>query len=215
MLFGVTTGVSRRGSLQQESLRAGLQRIQGLLHLILVPTLLLSLGPLVLLLIDAGKTAEQFEAHPWTLTLPYHFKNYWVMAGGMSRYILNSSIISGIAIPLALALASYTSYVFARFSFPGKESLFYAIIMLMMIPFVLYLVPQYLLVLSLGLMKHPLGADLSLCGWRRCLRRLSHPPLHGRPARGAVRGRALSTAPAIGRCSTRSRCLYAGPLWRR
>ena len=153
MFFSVTTGVSRRGPSQQDVIRAGLQRFQGLLHVVLIPTLLLSLAPLVLLLIDAGKSADQFEAHPWTLTLPYYFKNYWVMAGGMGRYILNSSIISGIAIPLALALASYTSYVFARFSFPGKETLFYAIIMLMMIPFVLYLVPQYLLVLSLGMMN--------------------------------------------------------------
>ena len=121
MLFGVTTSISRRGPLQPESLRAGLQRLQGLLHLVLIPTLLLSLGPLVLLFIDAGKTADQFEAHPWTLTLPYHFKNYWVMAGGMSRYILNSSIISAIAIPFALALASYTSYVFAPVQFSGER----------------------------------------------------------------------------------------------
>ena len=70
MLFNVTTGVSRRGPSQQEAMRAGLQRLQGLLHLVLIPTLLLSIGPLVLLLIGAGKTAHQFEAHPWTLTLP-------------------------------------------------------------------------------------------------------------------------------------------------
>ena len=149
MFVTVTTGL---GNIPP-SIRAGLQRLQGLLHLILIPILFMSLAPLVLLLIDAGKTTEQFEAHPWTLTLPYHFENYWVMAGGMSRYIINSSIISGIAIPFALALASYTSYVFARFGFPGKEALYYAIIMLMMIPFVLYLVPQYLLVLNLGLMN--------------------------------------------------------------
>lgn len=153
MFFSVTTSVSRRGPTRQESLRAGLQRLQGLLHLVLIPTLLLSIGPLVLLLIGAGKTAYQFEAHPWTLTLPYHVKNYWIMTGGMGRYILNSSIISAIAIPLTLALASYTSYVFARFSFPGKEMFFYAIIMLMMIPFVLYLVPQFLLVFRLGLLN--------------------------------------------------------------
>ena len=215
MFFSVTTGVSRRGPSQQDVIRAGLQRFQGLLHVVLIPTLLLSLAPLVLLLIDAGKSADQFEAHPWTLTLPYYFKNYWVMAGGMGRYILNSSIISGIAIPLALALASYTSYVFARFSFPGKETLFYAIIMLMMIPFVLYLVPQYLLVLSLGMMNtrwaliFPYAAGGAVFGVF-LIRPSSWPGCQ----RSCLRPRA-STAQAIGRCSIRLRCLCAGQLWRR
>jgi ABC-type glycerol-3-phosphate transport system permease component len=122
-------------------------------HFVLIVLLVLMLVPLYLLLIDAGKTTHQFDAHPLTLTLPYHFEHYMDMVRGMYRYIVNSAIISLISIPLALGLASYAAYTFARFSFPGREFLYYAIIMLMMIPFVLSLVPQYVLVLRLGLMN--------------------------------------------------------------
>ena len=128
-------------------------RLQVWHYLSLTILLLLSFGPLILLFIDAGKTTKQFESHPWSLTTPYHWSNYWRMLVGMRRYILNSSIVSIVAIPLALSLASYSSYIFARFKFQGKEFLFNLIIFLMMIPFVLYLVPQYLLVLNLGLMN--------------------------------------------------------------
>lgn len=122
-------------------------------HLFLGLLLFLSLIPLVMLLVAAGKTSHQFEAYPWQLTLPYHFEHYWLMLRGMSRYIMNSVIVGAIAIPLALGLASYTAYTFARFSFPGRDIIYYAIIMLMMIPFVLYLIPQYILAMRLGLMN--------------------------------------------------------------
>ena len=120
-------------------------------HLFLGLLFLLSLVPLGMLLLGAGKTTHQFQASPYQLTLPYHFEHYWMMARGMSRYILNSSIVSTVAISLTLVFASYGAYNFARFSFPGKDLLYYAVITLMMIPFVLYLVPQYVLVLRLGM----------------------------------------------------------------
>ena len=122
-------------------------------YLALTTLLAISFGPLLLLFIDSGKTTEQFEAHPWSFTPPYHWSNYWRMLVGMRRYIFNSSIISMVAIPFALLLASYTSYIFARFKFHGKEFLFNVIIFLMMVPFVLYLVPQYILIQKLGLLN--------------------------------------------------------------
>jgi ABC-type glycerol-3-phosphate transport system permease component len=73
------------------------------------------------------------------------------MAGGVAPNILNSVIICAGAISLALLLASYTSYVFARLSFPGKEAFYSAIIVLLMVPFLLSLIPEYFLILKLGL----------------------------------------------------------------
>jgi len=133
--------------------RTKLGKMQIWHYLSLTTLLALSFGPLLLLFIDSGKTTEQFESHPWSLTTPYHWSNYWRMLVGMRRYMVNSSFVSLVAIPLALLIASYTSYIFARFKFYGKEFLFNVVIFLMMIPFVLYLVPQYILIQQLGLLN--------------------------------------------------------------
>lgn len=113
--------------------------------------LFLSLVPVGMLLIQGGKTGHQFDANPWGIMLPYHFDNYSRIGRAVTGYITNTIIVSAVATGMAVMLASYTSYIFARFSFPGKEYLFYTIIGLMMIPFVLSLIPQYMLVLRLGL----------------------------------------------------------------
>ena len=120
-------------------------------HITLVVLLFLALLPVAMLLIQAGKSGHQFDANPWGIMLPYHFDNYTRIAPAVTGYIKNTIIVSAVATGMAVMLASYSSYIFARFSFPGKEILFYSIIGLMMIPFVLSLVPQYMLVLRLQL----------------------------------------------------------------
>jgi len=115
--------------------------------------LALSLIPVVMLFIQSGKTAAQFDANPWGLALPYYFDNYVRIAPGVFDYLLNTITVCTAAILIALVLSSYTAFVFARFSFPGKEILYYAVIALMMVPFILTLVPQYMLVRQLGLLN--------------------------------------------------------------
>lgn len=113
--------------------------------------MLLSLLPVFMLLIQAGKSMSQFEYNPWGLMLPYHFENYLIMAGGMARYVLNTTVVCLAAISISLVLGSFAAFVFARFDFPGKELLYYAVIALMMVPFVIYLVPQFVMVHRMGL----------------------------------------------------------------
>jgi ABC-type glycerol-3-phosphate transport system permease component len=52
-----------------------------------------------------------------------------------------------------LIIASVTAFVFARYNFPGKEFLFFAILALLMIPGILTLVPAFLLVKGFGLLN--------------------------------------------------------------
>lgn len=66
-------------------------------------------------------------------------------------YFKNSLFISLVSVFLVVLISSMMAYAFARFNFPGKEILFFAIIIVLMIPNMVWLIPQFLLAKTLGL----------------------------------------------------------------
>jgi ABC-type glycerol-3-phosphate transport system permease component len=99
------------------------------------------------------KDSGQFQHDPIGVALPLHFDNYPEAWAVIQRYVLNSVLVSTASTVGAVALAAYSAYIFARFSFPGRELLFYLILSLMMVPGVLTLVPAFVLVKNLGLLN--------------------------------------------------------------
>jgi multiple sugar transport system permease protein len=69
------------------------------------------------------------------------------------HYVLNTTIVGFFGVLGSLFIASLSSFTFAQMSFPGKKILYYAVIMLMMVPGVLTLVPSYMLYRNLGLLN--------------------------------------------------------------
>ncbi|MFS0637875.1 carbohydrate ABC transporter permease [Mesobacillus foraminis] len=69
------------------------------------------------------------------------------------RYFLNSLLVAGITTLGSVFLGALTAYSFVRFQFPGKEFLFRAFLITMMIPLVLAIVPQFTVIQSLGLVN--------------------------------------------------------------
>jgi multiple sugar transport system permease protein len=63
----------------------------------------------------------------------------------------NSVIVSGAVTLASLFTSSTLGYIFAKYSFRGKELLFGAILATMMVPFVVLLVPLYLTMAQIGL----------------------------------------------------------------
>lgn len=66
------------------------------------------------------------------------------------RYFLNTVIIAGAATTLALLTSLFAAYAFALLRFPGKNVLFAAILMAIVIPDVVILIPQYLVLSDLN-----------------------------------------------------------------
>ena len=62
-----------------------------------------------------------------------------------ARWLLNSFIVIGIALPGGLISATLCAYGFARFSFKGRDTWFMIMLGTMMIPYHVTLIPQYLL----------------------------------------------------------------------
>ncbi|MED3824989.1 carbohydrate ABC transporter permease [Priestia flexa] len=69
------------------------------------------------------------------------------------RYFLNSLLVAGVTTLGSVFLGALTAYSFVRFQFPGKEFLFRAFLITMMIPLVLAIVPQFTVIQSLGLVN--------------------------------------------------------------
>ena len=77
-------------------------------------------------------------------------------AGGQTpvlRYMLNSFGVATIGTILTVFLTSLSGYAFARIDFPFKNILFSALITTLLLPGVMFLVPQYLLMSQLNLLN--------------------------------------------------------------
>ena len=75
-------------------------------------------------------------------------------AGGdtpVFRWLLNSAIVSIAGTALTVLLTSLSAYAFARMEFPGKSAIFGLMIATLLLPSVMFLVPQFVLVNDLGI----------------------------------------------------------------
>ncbi|MDD4842126.1 MAG: carbohydrate ABC transporter permease [Sphaerochaetaceae bacterium] len=135
-----------------------------ILGIILFITLvLLSLFPLLWMLVTSFKTLEETHSIPpaiWPNSL--FIDNYLNIFSDkfFPRYFLNSVIISVLITVVAVGSSVLMGYVFAKFEFPGKKLLFWAILATIMIPEEAYVVPLYQTVSSLKLTNSYLGIIL-------------------------------------------------------
>jgi multiple sugar transport system permease protein len=72
---------------------------------------------------------------------------------GFSRYFLNSLIVAGSAAVVTTFLASLAAYAFAKKRFPLRNTLFAVFLASMMVPGLMYVVPQFAIVARLGWMS--------------------------------------------------------------
>jgi ABC-type glycerol-3-phosphate transport system permease component len=115
-------------------------------NLVVVFFLFLTLIPFFIMILKSVKNIEQNLHEPFSLSFPFHWVNYSLAWIHINEYILNTVLITAVGTVLVIILASMAAYVFARFTFPGKNFFFMLIMMLMMIPGILTLVPMFLLV---------------------------------------------------------------------
>lgn len=119
--------------------------------MVLVVLLLLTFVPIVLLLVLSLKDNGQIYGRFWAFPRPYRWENYIVGWRGIRGFIVNSMLTSGVSTFANVVLASLAGYVFARHRFPGKEFFYTAFLSLMMIPYVLTLIPAYVVIRRLHL----------------------------------------------------------------
>jgi multiple sugar transport system permease protein/raffinose/stachyose/melibiose transport system permease protein len=121
-------------------------------HLLLLIISFFLFFPFIMTLIISFKDMNQFSVEPFLPTFPLHWSNYQEAGEVVFPYIWNSIVVCGITCILVVVIGALTAYTFASFEFPGKEFLYYFILILLMIPGILTLVPTFVVVRNLGLL---------------------------------------------------------------
>ena len=129
-----------------------------LVKLVLVIAALAVLLPLVFMLTAAFMPAIEIRVMPyrWIPSRIAWINFYKAIAGNDGNFVFirnvaNSLIVSISVSILTVLLSSVTGYGLAKFRFRGRNAVFMAIMMTMMIPFETIMVPLYIVVLNLGM----------------------------------------------------------------
>lgn len=100
-----------------------------------------------------------FDIPPRLIPEEVTLDNYTQALGtdSFGLYFFNSMLVAISATVLTLVISSLLAYAFARLSFPGKETIFYILLLGMMVPPVMLIIPQFLVARSVGLLDSLLG----------------------------------------------------------
>jgi multiple sugar transport system permease protein/raffinose/stachyose/melibiose transport system permease protein len=126
---------------------------QAIIWTVLGILVFLSLYPFIFMFITSFKTYDQYLHDYVGLSWPIHYENYAIAWNIISRPLLNSMFVSVTSAVGTVVFASLSAYVFARYKFPGREFLFFAIISLLMVPNVFQLIPRFMLINDFGLLN--------------------------------------------------------------
>jgi ABC-type glycerol-3-phosphate transport system permease component len=105
-------------------------------HGIVLFILFFSFYPLFLMFVVSLKSNEQYQANPWFFDAIETWKwENWSSAWEIVRvYISNSIVTTVTATIFGMIMVILTSYVLARYRFPGRSFLYYTIIASMFLP---------------------------------------------------------------------------------
>ncbi|MFE0106697.1 carbohydrate ABC transporter permease [Streptomyces sp. NPDC059009] len=129
-------------------------------HLLLAPLAVLFALPLLWLLVSSVMSDAQFNRFPPALVPSgIDLGGYrYVLGNGMfPRWLLNSVIVSTVAVASNLVFGALGGYAFARMRFRGSRALLALMLATMAVPFQLTMIPTFLVMKKLGLID-TLGA---------------------------------------------------------
>lgn len=127
-----------------------------LLYTILILYAVLTFYPFVWAIAASFKPYREIVSGDMSL-IPNEFTldNFRYVLGRSSlfmRWFLNSVIISVIGTTINILLNTMAGYALARLNFPGRERIYYGFLALMMVPAQVLLIPNYLILMNLGML---------------------------------------------------------------
>ncbi|GAA1666004.1 carbohydrate ABC transporter permease [Fodinicola feengrottensis] len=125
-------------------------------HLLLAPTALIFLFPLVQLVMTSVEPEADINRFPprfWPSRITFDGYVELFQQSGIIRWFLNTVIVSGTSVLAHLVLCSLAGYGFARLKFPGRNLGFLMIVATIMIPTQLLMIPTYVMFSRLGIIN--------------------------------------------------------------
>jgi ABC-type glycerol-3-phosphate transport system permease component len=132
------------------SVSARLIRLLGnvILYGVLIGVSLFMMLPFVWMLSTSLKPADEIFGYP-PIIISRNFSlnayKYVIAQYQVPRILINTLIVSTVATVLQLFFCSLGGYGFAKYKFPGQRSLFSLLLATMIVPFVIVMVPLYLI----------------------------------------------------------------------
>ena len=133
-----------------------------LLYAALIGTSILMIGPFYWAFATSFKpSGDVFASPPKLIPDPWTLQNYGdvftILPFG--RYFLNSVIVTAAIVGLNVLFDTAAAYAFAKLRFPGRNALFFLLLITLMIPFQVNLIPLYRIMVGLHDLNPALGID--------------------------------------------------------
>ncbi len=133
----------------------GRARLQtAVIHLLLIIVCAAIVLPLLWMVLTAFKSHDQvFTNPPWWIPAQSNLlQNLGQVFERvpLGRYFLNSLFVSSAITVLDLFFSILAGFALAKYRFPGRDAIFAGIVATMMVPFIVILIPQYIIVRQLG-----------------------------------------------------------------
>ena len=125
-----------------------------LLYVVLIGIALFFVFPLVVVVSASLKYRAEVFQDVGIIPADPGLENYQALFSGSAIFLLwfrNSAIVSIVGTALTLIITSLSAYAFARIDFRFKGALFGILITTLVLPSVMFLVPQYKLIAEIGL----------------------------------------------------------------
>ncbi|MFI5015020.1 MAG: carbohydrate ABC transporter permease [Hyphomicrobiales bacterium] len=123
-------------------------------HLVLLIVCAVIALPLIWMVLTALKAPQDIFNKPfWWIPPEPHFAENMRRVFAMipfGRYFGNSVVVAGTVTACDLFFSTLAGYALAKYRFPGRDLFFGVIVATMMVPFIVVLIPQYIIVRSLG-----------------------------------------------------------------
>lgn len=132
-----------------------------LVYAALIASAVVMLGPFLWTLSTSLKvTSDVFASPPKWIPDPFTLQGYRdVLALPFPRYLLNSVIVSVSIVGLNVIFGTAAAYAFAKLRFPGRNVLFFVLLLTLMVPFQVNLIPLYRIMVDLHNISPLLGAN--------------------------------------------------------
>lgn len=147
----VPARVTRAGTLGHTMRRRRIARSTIAQYTILLVLLALAFYPIVMMVFMSLRPTPLIYADFWGLPLPPIFENYRLAISSLIPALLRTLHVCLTSIVGILVFACPASYAFARMRFVLRDQLFYAVLVIMMIPGAIMLTPNFILATQLHL----------------------------------------------------------------
>jgi multiple sugar transport system permease protein len=125
-----------------------------IVYALLIALALSMIFPYLWMLANSFKSRTDFFTNPYSvIPMPPTLSTYYdaLTIGRMGIYLGNSLLYAAAVLIVQLFIDSLAAYSFARVDFPGRETLFLAVLATLMLPGSVTLIPTFLIAHGLGL----------------------------------------------------------------